>query len=196
MKVEINADKKRYFQCSMYYMRRYFGLREIILLTLLLGIGLALFFLSGGTQIIMLILFGVSVAIILFAFVLFLWTSTSGYKVDFEMKGIAHQVLEFDEDALHVTNYDKGGKPVFMETHLYNKIDKIAIRKDVIYIYAQVSVFYYITADSLDATQRTELIELLHRHIDDESVFKIKKTYRVFPKKKKVTLEPDEKNKK
>ena len=43
MNVEMNADKNLYFKCSMYYMRKYFGLREIILLSLLLAIGLALF---------------------------------------------------------------------------------------------------------------------------------------------------------
>ena len=47
MNVEMNADKNLYFKCSMYYMRKYFGLREIILLSLLLAIGLALFIAWG-----------------------------------------------------------------------------------------------------------------------------------------------------
>ena len=96
MEIIVNTDKKEYFKCSMYYMRRYFGLREIILLSILLIIGVALFVFAG--QVFMLILFAVSVFIILLALTLFLITSVTGYKVDMEKKGVAKQKLEFKED--------------------------------------------------------------------------------------------------
>ncbi len=190
----MNADKKAYFNCSMYYMRKYFGLREIILLSILLGIGLALFFTSGVFFI--LILFGVCVLIIGIAALLFVWTAVSGFKVDFEKLGIEKKVLFFKDDLIEVVSLDKYGKELYKETHFYDKLDKIAVRKDVIYIYAQVSVFYYITAESLSDEDRRKFVDLLHERVQSEDTFKIKKTYRIYPKKKKITLEPDKGDKK
>ncbi len=178
----------------MFYMRKLFGIREIILLVLLLGIGLTLALMGAGYFI--LILFGVSVLIIGFAFVLFLITSKQGYKVDFEKQGVEAQKLEFRETCLFVGNLNKAGEPVFTETHPYEKLEKIAIRKDVIYIYAQVSVFYYIPADALSTEDREKLVALLHEKVKDTSKFRMKKTYRIFPKKQKVTLEHSEENNK
>lgn len=186
MEIIVNTDKKEYFKCSMYYMRRYFGLREIILLSILLIIGVALFVFAG--QMFMLILFAVSVFIILLALTLFLITSVTGYKVDMEKKGIAKQKLEFKEDALLVTNIDKSGTPIFIETHYYDKLDKISIKKKRIYIYAQVSVFYYISADKIDAETREALVDFLQSHVREDA-FRIKKTHRALPKRKKLTLE-------
>ena len=186
MEIIVNTDKKEYFKCSMYYMRRYFGLREIILLSILLIIGVALFVFAG--QMFMLILFAVSVFIILLALTLFLITSVTGYKVDMEKKGIAKQKLEFKEDALLVTNMDKSGTPIFIETHYYDKLDKISIKKKRIYIYAQVSVFYYISADKIDAETREALVDFLQSHVREDA-FRIKKTHRALPKRKKLTLE-------
>ena len=73
LELYIDADKDEYFKCSMYYMRRYFGLREIILLAILLGLGLALFFVLNNLFV--LILFAVSVVIILIALTLFIVTA-------------------------------------------------------------------------------------------------------------------------
>lgn len=190
----MNADKKAYFKCSMYYMRKYFGLREIILLSILLGIGLALFFFAKTYFI--LILFGVCILIIGIAFALFLWTSISGFKVDYEKLGIEKKVLRFGENHIEAISLDKYGKELYKETHSYDKLDKIAVKKDVIYIYAQVSVFYYITADSLSDEDRRKFVDLLHEKVKSEDTFKIKKTFRMFPKKKKITLEPQNEDKK
>ena len=145
MELYIDLNPKDYFRCSMYYMRKFFGIREIILLILLFVIGMVLFIFADN--IFMLILFAVSVGIILLAFVLFLLTAKGGYKVDMEKRGIIKQKLEFTEDAILATSFDKKGNPIFVETHPNEKIDKIAITKKAIYIYAQASVFYYIFAD-------------------------------------------------
>ena len=115
----MNADKNLYFKCSMYYMRKYFGLREIILLSLLLAIGLALFIAWGVFFI--LILFGVCILVIGIAFALFLWTSISGYKVDFERLGIAKKVLHFGDESIEVrvTVTNTGDRPGVETVQLY-----------------------------------------------------------------------------
>ena len=188
--IYIDADRKEYFKCSMYYMRKYFGVREIILLSVLFAIGLALTLAFGFFYV--LILFGVSVFIMLIAVVLFVVTSRGGYTLDVLKRGIKRQKLEFNEDALLVTNMDENGQPVFVETHYYDKIDKVSIEPKRIYIYAQVSVFYYIFAKHYDVETREQLVDFLKSHLNEE-VMKMKKTYRIYPKKKKLTLEEEEK---
>ncbi len=185
----IDTNKDDYFKCSMYYMRRYFGLREIIVLSVLLIAGLVLFFVMGNAFI--LILFGISVLLILIALVLFILTSSGGYKVDMEKKGIVKQKLEFNEDALVVTNIDYNGNPVFIETHPYDRIEKISVGKKRIYIYAQVSVFYYIWAKNYEPEVCEQISSFLKKILPAEK-FKIRKRYRGLPKKKKLTLEEDE----
>ncbi len=187
--IYIDTDKNDYFKCSMYYMRRFFGIREIVLLALLLGIGLALFFLMA--QLFILILFAVCVLLILIAFVLFLITSVGGYKVDMEKRGITKQKLEFGEDALLVTNLDAKGNPIYIETHPYERIEKVSIKKKRIYIYAQVSVFYYIWAKNYEPQVCDEIVSLLRKKLKPE-VFKIKKKVRALPKKKKLSLEEED----
>ena len=186
MELYIDLNPKDYFRCSMYYMRKFFGIREIILLTILFVVGMVLFIFADN--IFMLILFAVSVGIILIALVLFLITAKGGYKVDMEKQGIVKQKLEFTEDAILATSFDKKGNPIFVETHPNEKIDKIAITKKAIYIYAQASVFYYIVAANYDDDTRINLVEFLHSHFP-ENTFKMKKTIRSLPKKKKLTLE-------
>ena len=187
--IYIDADQKAYFNCSMYYMRKYFGLREIILLSVLLVTAIVLYVLTWNLFLI--ILFGLSVLVILIALVLFIVTSRGGYQLDVVKKGIYRQKLEFTEDALLVTNMDKAGTPIFIETHPYDKIDKISVKKERIYIYAQVSVFYYILAKKYDQETCEKLVSFLKSHVSEETL-KMKKTYRIFPKKKKLTLEEEE----
>lgn len=184
--IMINADKKEYFSCSMYYMRRYLGLREIILLAVLLGLGLGLFFLLNNVFV--LILFAVSILIILIATALFLFTARGGYKLDVEKHGIYKQKLEFTEDAILATNYDKSGAPVFIETHPYEKIEAVSVKPKRIYIYAQVSVFYYVFAKHYDAETCEKLADALRKNLKPEA-FKFKRRMRRYPKKPKTTLE-------
>lgn len=188
MTVYVTADKKDYFNCSMYYMRRFFGLREILILAILVIVGLVLFFAMAQTFI--LILFGVCVVLILIAFILFLITSIGGYKVDMEKRGIAKQKLEFNEDAIIVTNIDAKGNPIYIETHPYDRIEKVSVKRKRVYIYAQVSVFYYIIAKKQEPGVCEEVAAFLKKTMKPEA-FKIKKKVRALPKKKKLTLEED-----
>ena len=189
LELYIDADKDEYFKCSMYYMRRYFGLREIILLAILLGLGLALFFVLNNLFV--LILFAVSVVIILIALTLFIVTARGGYKLDVIKRGVYRQKLEFTEEAILVTNYDKTGTPLFIETHPYEKIEAVSIKEKRIYIYAQTSVFYYIWAKHYEKETCEKLTEILTKYIRPEA-FKMKRRYRKYPKKKKVTLDEDQ----
>lgn len=190
MELTIKCDKKDYFWCSMYYIRRYFGLREIILLTLLLVAALLLWFLAG--LILIMIFFGVTVLVVLITVALFVWTSVAGFKHDSEKQGIAYQKLSFREDALYVDFLNSVGETILSEIHEYGKIEAIAVRKNFIYIYAAIAIFYYFKRNKLEEGQFGELTLFLREHVPEEK-FKFKTVKRIYPKKKKITLTPDDK---
>lgn len=188
-KVIQKLDKKKYFNCSMYYLKRFAGIREILLMTALLIMGLWLYL--AYDLIFVLIIFGITVVLLIVAIVLFLVTGILGYKHDFSSQQIEYQTLEFFENKLIATSQKMGGEPLYSEEHLYEKIDKIAIKRGKIYIYAGVAVFYYIYPESIKNGTISELASFLKEHLD-EGKFKIKSTIRRYPKKKKISLYTDE----
>ncbi|MFA6866679.1 MAG: hypothetical protein WCR54_04095 [Clostridia bacterium] len=188
-KVVQKLDKKKYFNCSMYYLKRYAGIREILLMTVLLAIGLWMYL--AYDLILILIFFGITLILLLAAIVLFLITSILGYKHDFSSQNIYYQTLEFFEDKMIVTSQNIGGEAFYSEEHPYLKIDKIAIKRGKIYIYAGVALFYYVYPESIENGSIQDLAQFLKDHIES-SKFKIKTTVRRFPKKGKLSLLKDE----
>ncbi len=183
MEIMINTDKREYFNCSMYLMRKYFGLREIILLFLLMVAAVLLFVFTNN--ILIFVLFGVTCALLFLTFLLFLWTSISGYKVDIEKKKIAKIRLLFEDKALIATSYGKGGEPIFSETHNYEKLENVVIKRDFIYIYAGVAVFYYIKKNALSEKDWSDLNFRLQEVIPPEK-FRFRKRIRTYPKRIKT----------
>jgi hypothetical protein len=178
-------DKKNYFKCSMYYLKRFLGLREIILIALLFALSMWLYI--AYDIFIALIFFAVTIVLILLAVALFLITGILGYKHDFEKMQTVFQKMEFTQDRLIVTSLDKVGDPHFSEEHLYEKIEKIAIKRKEIYIYAAVAINYYVTEESMKENTLDDLKIFLREKINGDK-FKIKKTIRKYPKKKKIKL--------
>lgn len=172
----------------MYYLRRFLGLREIILVTLLFAIAMWLFL--AYEIFIALIFFGVTLLLILIAVALFLVTGFLGYKHDYEKTGTEYHQIEFFDDRLLVTSLDKVGEPIFAEEHLYAKIEKIALKRTSIYIYAGVAINYFVTSESMKETSLDNLKKFLIDKVSPEK-FKIKKTIRRYPKRKKIKLGED-----
>ena len=181
----MKTDKNAYIACSMYYMRRYFGLREILLIGILLILGILLY--AFTKWIFILILFGVTIALLLFVLMLFIWTAFSGYKVDVRLKNIKNIRLDFGENILKATSENMMGQAVMEEEFKYEKLEKVVIRRNYIYIYAMVSVFFYISKAEIGIRESAELDAFLHEKLSAEK-FKFKKTVRMFPKKKKIKI--------
>ncbi len=193
MDLQLKTDKKEYFKCSMYYMRRYFGLREIILMSILFIAGMLLYFLAD--LILILIFFGLTCAVLLVTVVLFVWTSLAGCKHDLEKIGVAAQKLHFDENALNVEFYDKGGELVSCENYEYSQMEAVVVKKRFIYIYAAIAIFFYIKRDKIGDKDFNELGLYLRENVP-EAKFKFKTVKRIYPKKEKVKFELDkDKNK-
>lgn len=186
MDITINSNKRDYFRCSMYYMRRYFGLREIILLSILLAVGV--FLQVFADMFLILIFFGVTLLVVLVTAILFVWTSVAGYKLELDKQGIAVQKIHFDEGCFTAVYLNKVGEQVATEKHDYAKIEAIAAKKDFIYIYAGVAIFYYFTRKELGDERFAELGAYLHNNVPAEK-FKFKTVKRIYPKKKKILID-------
>lgn len=170
----------------MYYMRRYFGLRECILLAILLTAGILLQVFAD--MILVLIFFGVTMLVVLVTAVLFVWTSVSGYKLELEKQGIAYHKIHFDEDSLTAVYLNAGGEQIATEKFDYSQIEAVVIRKKFIYIYAGVAIFYYLKKEEIGEEKLTDLAAYLRTNVPKEK-FKFKTVKRIYPKKKKISIE-------
>jgi hypothetical protein len=188
MEIEFKTGKKDYFFCSMYYMRRYFGLREIILLSVLLTVGSLLY--VWFKNIFILVLFGITVLLLVLTLSLFVYTALSGYKIDVKRKNVETILLNLGESAVKAESLNPLGQPVRSEEFGYEKLEKVVIRKKKVYIYATVAVFFYLSTAEMGADKTAELSSLLHSKLPEEK-FKFKKTMRMFPKKKKTDTTKD-----
>ncbi|MDY4655443.1 MAG: hypothetical protein SO386_04385 [Eubacteriales bacterium] len=186
MDFTVKCNKKDYFKCSMYYMRRYFGLRECILLAILLTAGILLQVFAD--MILVLIFFGVTMLVVLVTAVLFVWTSVSGYKLELEKQGIAYHKIHFDEDSLTAVYLNAGGEQIATEKFDYSQIEAVVIRKKFIYIYAGVAIFYYLKKEEIGEEKLTDLAAYLRTNVPKEK-FKFKTVKRIYPKKKKISIE-------
>ena len=168
----------------MYYIRRYFGLRETLLLAFLLLAALLLYFLANN--IIILVLFGVTILVLLITVVLFVWTTVAGWKSDHEKQGIYGARMDFGDEAVTVDFLGKGGETLLTEIHEYKKIEAVVIRKKFIYIYAVMAIFYYFPKETTENFD--ELAVFLKEHVPQEK-FKFKTVKRKYPKKKKIKID-------
>jgi len=164
-------------------MRRYFGLREIILFTILAGLAIGLYILSE--IIFILVLFFIAIGLLFLTLFMFVWTALSGYKVDVLRKNIAKIILTFGEGALKAESVDTSGVTVRTEEFAYARLEKIAVRMNRIYIYAAVSVFFYVLASDVGAQSLADLETFLRGKLPEDK-FKFKKTVRRYPKKPKA----------
>lgn len=182
MEILLETDKKAYCKCSMYYFRRYFGVREIILMAVLLTAGLLLFFTARAVMV--LILFGVTVLVLLFAVLVFVLTTVAGYKNDAVKCGIAYYKLDFTDDAIKIAALNGNKEPLFEDVRRYGSLEAIADRKNFVYIYCAVALFFPFERKILGDETFFGLKEFLRANVPEEK-FKFKQTKRIFPKRKK-----------
>ncbi len=177
-KVNILVNKKDYFSCSMFYIRKYISAREFVLLGVLFAI--ALLFWITLDNILILVMFGIILLLMFLAVLLFVFTALAGYKSDFTKHGIVKQSLIFSEWGFTINSIDDSEQIVFSEKIEYIDVDKIALRKDRIYLYGGVALPFYIFPESVVEGDYNELRLFLIGHLD-KSKFKMKSKVRQFP---------------
>lgn len=159
-------------------MRRFLGIRELIGFAVLLGVAIATWVLLNNP--IFFAFFGVITVLIAIAAAILVWTSASGFKQEFEARGVTVQKLSFDNVKIKAESF-AGDEKVAEEEFLLTRIDKIAILKNVIYVYPMTAVCYYITPETIEGGTFEEFKRYLRRNFP-ETTFKLRKKVKQYPK--------------
>ena len=172
------VSKKLFMATNLYYLRRFFGIRELIAFVMLLAAAVATWILLYNP--IFFAFFGVITVLIAFAAGMLIFTAHSGFKREFLERGVTVQKLYFDNVKIRVESY-AGENLVSGEEFLLTRVDKIAVRKDIIYIYPMTAVCFYVTPDSVEGGTFEEFRQYLGRNFP-ETTFKLRKKVKQFPK--------------
>lgn len=174
----VKIDKKEYLKLSMHNMKRFLGMKQLALYLILLGAGLGLFF--GFGIWLFLLLFGIVNLLVIAAVSVFIGTSFVGYKYEFVKTGVMAERITVLEDEIVCENLDKDGKVVFEESHEKSKIDKLALKKDRIYIFRSTAVYYYIKQGDVENGRFFELQNYL-KETYPPLVFQLRKKLKMYP---------------
>lgn len=177
-KTQIKINKKDYLKCNLYYLKKYIGIKEIILSVFLFIAGAVLCFLFKNLFI--LIMCGVTLVLMGGALLFYIGTSNAGYKMEFEKRGATKWEISFDTEGFTVDTYERGGEDMFTEKRLFSQVDRIAILKDRVYIFANSAVMYYIKYNDFTEGNFIEFCEYI-KTVADPSKFKMKAKRKQFP---------------
>lgn len=191
-KAEVDITKKDYFMCSMFYIRKYISLREFILLGVLLFAGLLFWFTLEN--ILILAMFVVVLLLVGLALLLFVTTAVAGYKTDYAKRNITKYVLTFHDWGFNSESINSNGQRVFKDRIEFNNVEKVALRKDRVYIYAGVAMPFYIFPNNIVEGDYEEFRLFLIEKIE-KSKFKMKTKFRSFPHYSKRKFDEDMKRK-
>ncbi len=191
-RAEINITKKDYVNCSLFYIRKYISLRELVLLAVLFIA--AVVFLIFFESILVFVMFLVTLLLMGLSVLLFVVTAYAGYKTEYKKRGVEKHFLIFNNKGFTADSYNDKSEKVFTENFTFNGIDKVAFRKDRIYIYGGVATHFYILPEAMVDGGYDELREFLVEKVE-ESKFRMKTKYRQFPfySKKKFDKDMQEK---
>lgn len=146
--VKVNIEKKDYMGCNLYYLKRYVGVREIVLMIFLciLGIGMYLWLNTLWA----LILTAVTVVLVA-AVLLFYWgTSLAGYKMEFEKRKALYWQMTFQKEDFLVETFESAEpeNKCYPEKRPLVDLERVAIKKDRVYLYVNSAVMFYVRYDS------------------------------------------------
>ncbi|MDD4316328.1 MAG: hypothetical protein PHC84_04110 [Clostridia bacterium] len=187
-RAEINIEKKHYINCSLFYIRKYISLRELILLAVLFVA--AMLFWIGMGSILVFVMFVVTLLLMGFSVLLFIVTAYAGYSTEYKKRRIVKHFLIFNDKGFIADSYNDKNEKVFTENFAFQNIDKVAFRKDRIYIYGGVATHFYLLPDDVLEGAYEELKTFLIEKIDPKK-FRMKTKYRQFPFYSKKKFEQD-----
>lgn len=153
---EVEINKEDYLACNRYYLKRYFGVKEIILLIILFIAGIALYFVFE--QIFMLIMSGVTLLLVLAVVILYLYTGKKQYAEEFVARETHKWTITFEEDRYIIETHEKNGEESFSEIRDYTQVDRIAIRKDIVFIYTSPATIYFFKRESVQNNAYEDLV--------------------------------------
>ena len=162
-KTQTTLDRKDYFKMNVYYLRRFFGVREGILVALLLVGGFVLLF--AFDQWIIAMLAGIAILIMIAAMIAYLALSDKGYREEYEKRHTEKINVSFDEEDFTVEVMEERGERSYSERRGYDAVEKIALLKDRLYLFLGAGVAYYVKYDDLTEGDFGNLCEFLRSKV-------------------------------
>ncbi len=178
---KIDINEKDYLKCNRYYLKKYLGIREYILVALLICGGLFLYL--AFDQWLILLLCGIAVLLMAIAVLVYLVVARKSFREEFTKRNTYIWEIRFLEDEFEVTTLEENGEKPYTEKRPYATIDKVAVLKDRVYIFAGPATMYYIKYDAMTEGNFIEFCEFVKKKIEP-SKFKMKdsrKKHRQYP---------------
>lgn len=167
--VDINA--KDYNACTLYYLKKFVGVKEYILVGFLLIGGLVLFF--AFNQWLILALCGVTVLLMAAAIVVYIALARKGYREEFVKRNTHEWKFAFHEEEFTVETLEENGEKPYTEKFSYDRVERVALRKDRVYIYCGAALSYYIRYDNMTTGTFIDFCEFVKKKIEPAK-FKMK----------------------
>lgn len=175
-KTEIKISKKDFISCNMYYLRKYIGLKEILMVVFLFIAGLVLFFTTANLLI--LILCGVTVLLVAGSILFYVGTANAGYKMEYSKRGVTKIAITFTETGFIVETFERDS--LYTEKKLYTELEKLAVLKDRVYLYVGAAVMYYVKYDSFTEGNFIEFCDFIKEKVEPAKM-KMKTKRKQFP---------------
>lgn len=169
---DVEINKNDYLRINQYYLKKYLGIKEIILLFVLLVLGLVLFFLTR--QKFILIMTIVTFALVLIFVLIYFVSGSRLYKAEFLNRDVKKLSFRFNKDKFEIDVFEKVVDEKYTEVFVYQNIEKCAILKDRVYIYLGAASMYYIKANDFTEGNFIEFCDFLKKQLPEHK-FKMKR---------------------
>lgn len=170
-KVEVDINKSDYMKTNRHYLKKYLGVKEYVLLGLLIALGIALYILTE--QLFIIILTAVTIFLLAIFLLIFNISGSKLYKAEYVNRKIGKLNFSFEEDYFEIEVFEEAIGEEYTEKYIYPNIEKAAILKDRIYIYLGAATMYYIKADSFTEGNFVEFCDFMKKKLQPHK-FKMK----------------------
>ncbi|MGI6593551.1 MAG: hypothetical protein ACOX24_00465 [Christensenellales bacterium] len=162
---KVDILKHEYLKTNRYYLKKYLGLKEYILLIVLIALGVILYFLTE--QIFILILTAVTIVLIAVFLLLFMVSGLKLFNAEFVNRKIDAWKFKFTDDNFFIEIHEQVINEQYTEEYIYDNIEKAAILKDRVYIYLGAATMYYIRANDFTEGSFIAFCDFLKRRLPE-----------------------------
>jgi len=162
---KVDIIKQEFLKTNRYYLKKYLGLKEYILLFILIGLGLFLYFLTE--QLFILILTAVTIALIAVFLLIFTISGLKLFNAEFVNRKVNAWNFKFTDDNFFIEIHEESIGEQYTEKYIYDNIEKAAILKDRVYIYLGAATMYYIRANDFTSGSFIEFCDFLKKKLPD-----------------------------
>ncbi|MDR0696798.1 MAG: hypothetical protein LBF68_04560 [Christensenellaceae bacterium] len=152
----------------MYYLKKYIGVREVLLLLFLFIAGIVLGIIAENLFV--LAMCGVTVLLAIICIAIYYATGIAGFKQEFEKRSAVKWNLVFNEIGITADVFEENGNAKFTDKKLYEELDRIALLKDKVYIYFNAALMFYINHSDFTEGNFVEFCEFIKGRVDPKKL--------------------------